>query len=1004
MKRIIKLFVLILIFGLMIGCQDNVETLKNQSFEEIEDIIGETVNSNILLLDEINGFGVRYEISHPEIINEKGKVTLPVFDTDVTITIILDVQGVDVRKEFVVKVQAIDSDSYKNEIKDYLYNNLGVICNLFEDAEIKNSIINKFNAFHSDLEAYNNNQDLTNFFNKCKDIIEDLPEVTNAIITKLNDLDVLFNTFDKTNYSDENYQLLISAYNNGKANLLKQNTISDVNGLYDEILKELSLVPVETLDDEKEEYINKMVSNLDNYISNKYITLDQAKDKLEEYKEKINNAETFEEIVKLVDDFDNELVSIKKVEFNVNLEDVYAIYKEKINSIDNLSKLDNIYKTYKSLVELTSSFQDIINLSNNLSAELSALESNELEFKQYKETSISTIENIYNGFDSLLYSLENYNNITLIYNEYKDKVELSNNKNEIANLLKEYQTKINEVPTDIKDTLNDLNDYYKLLQINDYTEDNKKLLDSTYEEYANKIKAAKTTEEVNLLYSEAISKLGDIEVVDNELIAYKVEIISVLNSYFETIYKEEYTEENYALVLEIYNKCISDVESANSKEEIDNFVSEAKSKIDNIEKLDLEFENYKKNALNELTNYYNSIDKNSYSEANYTIITTLYNDCYQTIINSGDKETIEGLINGYKVEVEHIEKEKTAIEKLFEIEEDIAYILDLSGKTINKDIVLKVFSLYDSKITWKSSNEEVLSTTGVVGENILKTKVSLSYQVLLDGITYEGIEIVIYVDTATVLPEYYNTIDLSLTGTQLKKQLRTLITKTHTTILSYGDLRQKNPITDVDPDNSNNLILFYMRTSVPSAWDGGSTWNREHVWPKSLSWFDTSGAGADIHHLRPTNPTANSTRNNFPYGEVSNREYHAKKVGSVVYGYLNGGYFEPLDEVKGDAARIILYLLVRYAESDSYSVTRVFQSMDVLLKWHTNDPVDDFERTRNEKSYEIQGNRNPFIDYPEFANMIYSSSISLSNEEECNVNNNYVITFNFFGKEYQEVL
>ena len=83
--------------------------------------------------------------------------------------------------------------------------------------------------------------------------------------------------------------------------------------------------------------------------------------------------------------------------------------------------------------------------------------------------------------------------------------------------------------------------------------------------------------------------------------------------------------------------------------------------------------------------------------------------------------------------------------------------------------------------------------------------------------------------------------------------------------------------------------------------------------------------------------------------------------------------FEPIDEVKGDVARIIMYLLVRYSQADGagYGVTKVFPSAGVLLQWHLEDPVDDIERVRNERSYELQGNRNPFIDYPEFAEMIW---------------------------------
>jgi hypothetical protein len=166
---------------------------------------------------------------------------------------------------------------------------------------------------------------------------------------------------------------------------------------------------------------------------------------------------------------------------------------------------------------------------------------------------------------------------------------------------------------------------------------------------------------------------------------------------------------------------------------------------------------------------------------------------------------------------------------------------------------------------------------------------------------------------------------------------------------------------------------------VPSVWDGGNTWNREHVWPKSLGWFDETGAGADIHHIRPTDNNANSSRGNKPYGEVEHSDSNKKTTnisgfGAVHYGYATKDYFEPLDQVKGDIARIIFYLMVRYEEADNYTFSTIAQSKEMLLRWNEQDPVDDFERYRNEQGYLIQGNRNPFIDHPEFIIMIYDKT------------------------------
>lgn len=208
-----------------------------------------------------------------------------------------------------------------------------------------------------------------------------------------------------------------------------------------------------------------------------------------------------------------------------------------------------------------------------------------------------------------------------------------------------------------------------------------------------------------------------------------------------------------------------------------------------------------------------------------------------------------------------------------------------------------------------------------------------------------------------------------LTGEALKKALRTIISTGLKTV-TYDNLKNYLPYTDADPNDSSKIMLFYSQISVSNKWDPNNSWNREHVWPKSLGWYNESGAGSDIHHLRPENNRVNSTRGNMPFAEVTggkNLTYSNKVVG--VYG---GGKFEPLDEVKGDVARIIMYMLVRYSETDSsYTYKKIITSLELLLEWHELDPVSEFEIVRNQRSYEKQGNYNPFIDHPEFALMIW---------------------------------
>lgn len=224
------------------------------------------------------------------------------------------------------------------------------------------------------------------------------------------------------------------------------------------------------------------------------------------------------------------------------------------------------------------------------------------------------------------------------------------------------------------------------------------------------------------------------------------------------------------------------------------------------------------------------------------------------------------------------------------------------------------------------------------------------------------------------LPSYYDDIDLNLRGTSLLLDLRKLLTETHTHQTTYDELKKYIARTDADPNVRGNIIMIYSRMSLKATWDGGNTWNREHVWPQSKGWFKTSGAGSDIHHLRPEDPGVNTSRGNKPFGPITSSYYYC-----------------PVDEAKGDVARIIFYLLVRYPESENYPITNVAQSMDLLLRWNELDPVDDWERTRNEEACKIQGNRNPFIDCADFAMLIWGMERQIDNQFDSVV----IVTINY---------
>lgn len=256
----------------------------------------------------------------------------------------------------------------------------------------------------------------------------------------------------------------------------------------------------------------------------------------------------------------------------------------------------------------------------------------------------------------------------------------------------------------------------------------------------------------------------------------------------------------------------------------------------------------------------------------------------------------------------------------------------------------------------------------------------------------------IIADAAT---DYYSPITAT-GGTALLGQLHDLITTTHTKYTSYDSIKTYAPITDPGLDGKG-VLEFYTHETVMSFSGTIGTWNREHVWCQSLSngLWGTSGGGSDLHHIRPTESGLNSTRGNNKYGEVTNgKEAWSRKVGganSELGGWVSGSTFEPLDNVKGDVARIVMYVYTHY---NTYSnsifggyaktngsgsgfgtlkFTNVMTAssesaaISLLLEWNKSDPVDEIETLRNEEVYKIQGNRNPFIDNESYAEAIWGN-------------------------------
>ncbi len=240
---------------------------------------------------------------------------------------------------------------------------------------------------------------------------------------------------------------------------------------------------------------------------------------------------------------------------------------------------------------------------------------------------------------------------------------------------------------------------------------------------------------------------------------------------------------------------------------------------------------------------------------------------------------------------------------------------------------------------------------------------------------------------------YYNTA--TGTGNTLKSQLYTTIS-TGFVGRNYGDARYSFAITDKDPAAAGKIVLAYNRASVSGTWDSGVTFNREHTWPRSLlmtaSISNTFiGPASDAFELRPTNPTVNSNRGNLPYGTLNAASLPA--FGTVASNNGTGTYYFPSNADKGDAARTIFYMATRYGQGQTNNLSLVngqpgiYQMGDLasLLRWHYQDEVDTFERTRNQTIYSqalnpqyYQGNRNPYIDRPEFVWAVFGTGANNS--------------------------
>ena len=203
-------------------------------------------------------------------------------------------------------------------------------------------------------------------------------------------------------------------------------------------------------------------------------------------------------------------------------------------------------------------------------------------------------------------------------------------------------------------------------------------------------------------------------------------------------------------------------------------------------------------------------------------------------------------------------------------------------------------------------------------------------------------------------------------NTALYNELQEIMSNAQTKVTNYDETRYLYKYTDCINENTSNISCFYSGKTLSSTWDSGNTWNREHTWPNSKGSGDSEN---DIMMLRPTSSSINSARGNKPYGEST-------------------GYYDPNhlgQNVRGDVARIMLYVYTRWENSTnlnnlwatgtSTSDAGVMENVEVMLRWIEEDPVDTWELGRNDAVQSITGTRNIFVDYPEYAFLLFGRSV-----------------------------
>ena len=249
------------------------------------------------------------------------------------------------------------------------------------------------------------------------------------------------------------------------------------------------------------------------------------------------------------------------------------------------------------------------------------------------------------------------------------------------------------------------------------------------------------------------------------------------------------------------------------------------------------------------------------------------------------------------------------------------------------------------------------------------------------------------VTAAIAQADYYKSIDGIKGGEPLKTALHKLI-KNHQQI-SYGSGTSSTwgafYTTDAVVENGKRRVLDMYSSEVRYFGSKGSAvsgMNIEHSVAKSWWGGTKNNAYCDLHHLNPSDQNANSRKSNYPLGELTSVSWDngVTFVGKANIDGSSQNAYEPCDEYKGDFARTFMYMFTCYQdltweytwmnyEKSTYPTLKPW-AVKLLLKWHKQDPVSEKEVNRNNAVSKIQGNRNPYIDYPQLADYVWGDSIN----------------------------